>query len=119
MMEKSELLAWLQEEHGQWRAFLEEIDPERMEEPGVCGHWSIKDVIAHLTGWQHWLVARVQAVQQGEAAPAPPWPAQLEEDDDVNAWIYEAYRGRSVDDVLDETEEVLQEYYAVIESLPD
>lgn len=119
IVEKSELLNWLKQENEQWEAFLGEIGPARMEEPGVCGHWSIKDVIAHLTGWQHWLVARVQAAQQGEAEPAPPWPAQLQEEDDVNAWIYETYRGRSVNDVLDETEAVLQEYYAIIESLPD
>ena len=30
-MDKSELLHWLQEEHRQWEAFLEEIGPTRMD----------------------------------------------------------------------------------------
>jgi len=64
-MNKHELLHWLQEEQRKWQAFLAEIDPAQMERPGVNGDWSMKDLVAHLTGWNHWLVARLQAAQQG------------------------------------------------------
>ena len=50
-MNKSELLNWLQEEYQQWEALLDQIRPERMEQPGVNGDWSMKDIVAHLTGW--------------------------------------------------------------------
>lgn len=118
-MKKSELLNWLQEEYRQWEAFLDEIGPERMDQPGVNGDWSMKDIIAHLTGWQRSLVARLQAAQHGEPEPAPPWPAYLQTEDEINAWIYETNRERSVREVLDETQEVLQQFLAVIKGLPD
>lgn len=51
-MKKAELLHWLWEENQQWEAFLDQIGPTRMDQPGVTGHWSIKDIVAHLTGWQ-------------------------------------------------------------------
>ena len=118
-MNKSELLHWLQAEYQQWAAFLDQIGPVRMEQPGVNGDWSIKDIVAHLTGWQPRLIARIQAAQRGEPAPPPPWPAHLQTDDEINAWIYAANHDRSVREVLDEAHQVFQQLLAVIEGLPD
>jgi len=118
-MKKSELMHWLQEEYQRWEAFLDQIGTARMDQPGVNGDWSMKDVVAHLTGWNRWLVARLQAAGRGEPEPAPPWPAQLRTDDEINAWIYESNRGRALREVLDESHQVFQELLAVIEGLPD
>jgi hypothetical protein len=118
-MKKSELLNWLQEEYEQWEAFLDQIGPARMDQPGVNGDWSMKDIVAHLTGWNRRLVDRLQAAQRGEPEPPPHWPAHLEVEDDINAWLYESNRGRSVRTVLDETHQVFQQLLAVIEGFPD
>lgn len=118
-MKKSELLQWLQVEYQQWQAFLSEIDPARLEEPGVAAHWSIKDMIAHLNGWQPRLIARIQAAQQGKPEPTTPWPAHLQSDDEINAWIYETNQGRAVRDVLDEAHQLYQQLIVVIEGLPE
>ena len=118
-MKKSELLNWLQEEYQQWEAFLDQIGPARMDQPGVNDNWSMKDIVAHLTGWNRWLVVRLQAAQRSEPEPPPPWPAHLQTDDEINAWIYESNRGRSVRQVLDESHQVFQQFLAVIEGLPD
>src|SRR5215831_13108863 len=98
-MTKTELLAGLHSEQEQWEALLAQIGEARMDQPGVAGEWSIKDIVAHLTGWRRRTVARLQAAQRGEAAPPPPWPAHLRTVDEVNAWIYEQNRGRSVREV--------------------
>ncbi|HSM58311.1 MAG TPA: ClbS/DfsB family four-helix bundle protein [Candidatus Sulfomarinibacteraceae bacterium] len=118
-MQKPELLDWLQQEYQEWEALLDEIGPERMEQPGVNGDWSMKDIVAHLTGWNRWLVTRLQAAQRGEPDPSPPWPAELEEEDDINAWIYETYRARSLGEILDETRQVHRQLVTAIEALPD
>lgn len=117
-MNKAELLSWLQEEQQQWEAFLDQIGPERMDQPGVAGDWSIKDIIAHLTDWQPRQIARLQAAQRGEPEPPPPWPAHLQTDDEVNAWIYAANQGRSVREVLERSQQVFQQQLAAIEGLP-
>ena len=118
-MTKSELLDWLQKEYQQWEVFLDQIGAVRMDQPGVNDNWSMKDIVAHLTGWNRWLVARLHAAQRGEPKPPPPWPANLQMDDEINAWIYESNRGRSVREVLEESQQVFQQLFAVVESLPD
>ena len=118
-MNKSELLNSLQAQYQQWEAFLDQIGPERMDQPGVNGAWSMKDIVAHLTGWQPRLIASLQAAQRGEPEPPPPWPADLKSEDEINAWIYESNRGCSVQAVLDESRQVFQQLLAVIAGLPD
>jgi len=118
-MNKSELLNGLQEEYEQWKALLDQIDPGRMDQPGVTGHWSIKDIVAHLTGWRRRTVARLQAAQRREPEPPPPWPAHLQTDDEINAWIYETNHERPVREVLDESHQVFQQLLAAMEGLPD
>lgn len=118
-MKKSELLNWLQEEYQKWEALLDQIGPTRMVQPGVNGDWSMKDIVAHLTGWQPRVNASLQAARRGESEPPPPWPAHLQSDDEINAWIYESNRGRSVREVHDTSRQVLEQLLDVVEALPE
>ena len=118
-MNKSELLDWLQSEYQRFQALLDEIGPERLDQPGVAGYWSVKDIVAHLTDWQPKLLASIQAAQRGEPEPPPPWPAQLQTDDEVNAWIYAANHGRPVGEVLDDARRVFEQTLAVVDGLPE
>jgi hypothetical protein len=118
-MKKSELLDWLHEERRQWEVLLDRIGPERMDQPGVNGDWSVKDLVAHLTGWQRAQIGRMQAALLDAPQPPPPWPAHLEAEDAINAWIYESNHERPARDVLDESRQVLQQHIATIEGLPD
>lgn len=118
-MNKAELLSGLQEGYQNWRALLDQIGPARMDQPGVAGHWSIKDIVAHLTGWRRRTVARLQAVQRGEPEPPPPWPADLQTDDEINEWIYQSRRDHSVREVLDESHQIFQQLLAAIEGIPE
>ena len=90
-MNKSELIDWLQNEYRMWEELLDRIGPVRMEQPGVNGDWSMKDIVAHLTGWNRWLITRLQAAQRGESEPPPLWPGQLQSDDEINVWIGDQY----------------------------
>ena len=118
-MTKTALLADLQREQEQWEVLLAQIGEQRMDQGGVAGEWSIKDIVAHLTGWRRRTVARLQAVQHSEVEPPPPWPAHLQTDDEVNAWIYESNHERSVREVLSESHHIFQQLLAAIEGLPD
>ena len=118
-MEKSELLNRLREKYQQWEALLEEIGPARMDQPGVNGEWSMKDLVAHLTGWHGRQLDTLRAAQRGEPEPTPHWPEHLQTEDEINSWIYESNHGRSLHEVLGEMRRVFQELFAVIEGLPD
>ncbi len=118
-MQKSELLDLLLEENKQWQALLDQIGPTRMEQPGVNGDWSMKDLVAHLSVWNRWLVVRLEAALRHSSEPSPPWPAHLQQEDEINAWIYETNRNRSVGEILDESQRTLQELFTAIGHLPD
>ena len=118
-MNKSVLMDWLRKEYQHWEAFLDEIGQARMDQPGVNGAWSMKDMVGHLTGWNRWLVTRMQAAQRGETNPLPPWPADLTGEDDINAWIYRSNHNQPVQAVLGESRQVFEQLFGVVEGLPD
>ena len=118
-MKKTELLDWLQEEYQKFEVFLDQIGEALMEQPGVAGDWSMKDIVAHLTGWNRWLVIRLEAAQRGEPEPASPWPANVQEEDEINAWIYESSRESSLRKILDDMQQVHQQLLAFVEGLSD
>jgi hypothetical protein len=118
-MQKSELVQWFQGEVQQWNALLDHIGMARMEQSGVNGDWSMKDMIAHLTGWNRKLVAGILALQQGEPEPPPPWPDHLDTDDAVNVWLYESNRERPLRDVHDESQQVFQQLLTIVKALPE
>lgn len=72
-MNKPELLSWLQKEIQQWEALLDQIGAERMEQPGVNGDWSMKDMVAHLAGSPDLspICKRQNAANQNRRRPGP------------------------------------------------
>ena len=58
---KKQLLAEMQSEQAAWLAWLDEIGEENMTQPEVAGGWSIKDIVAHITGWRRRTVLRFRA----------------------------------------------------------
>ena len=104
------------------RACSAEIGEARMLEPGATGDWTFKDVVAHLNGWRSKTLARLDAAQQGITPAAPPWPANLSEDDDtdeINAWIQQASRDRSLQQVLDEYQRSFQHMRGAVMALSE
>lgn len=118
-MSKSRLLAELQDEQAAWEALLSSIDEARMTEPGVAGHWSIKDIVAHLTGWRKRTVSRFQAALQHQPTPTPPWPSHMKNDDEINAWMYEGSKDLPLTAVLQEDRVVFQQLVDTLSEFPE
>ena len=121
-LSKKQLLAEMQSEQAAWLALLDEIGEENMTQPEVAGGWSIKDIVAHITGWRRRTVLRFRAALDPTVDMTPYWPAELDEDDEVdeiNAWIYKANRGRPLADVLNDSREVFQQLVAAVDALSD
>ena len=118
-MRRADLLSELKSENEAWEDLLADIGEDRMEEPGVAGAWSIKDVVAHLAAWRRRTVGRIEAVANGQPEPAPSWPAELREDDEINAWFHARDLGKSVRDVLAESRGVFQQLVSAVSKLPE
>jgi hypothetical protein len=118
-MTRDEALAKFDEARREHRQFLASIPRERMTEPGATGHWSVKDVIAHVTAWRSRSLDRLEAAVAGRPEPPPPWPSELQEDDPINAWFYEQHRNDPLDTVLAEWDTSFDRLRSAFVALPD
>ena len=67
---KEEILAAF---HDSWKSFKAAIEPltsQDMEQPGACGHWSAKDVVGHVASWETELTRRLLTGE--DAGPGDP-----------------------------------------------
>lgn len=123
MKTRDVLVKEIRAERAAWQALLAEVGEDRMEEPGPMGDWTFKDLTAHLTFWQERAIARIGA-GPGEDPPAP-WPAELGDEDEVddwdelNAWIYEQHRDRPLRDVLADADRTYERLAELIATMPE
>lgn len=62
---KDQLLETLRGERNQWEGLLAEVGEERLTAGGVCGEWSVKDLLGHLTAYQRFWGAQLRAEKLG------------------------------------------------------
>ena len=67
------------------------VPDDRLDEPGVVGSWSVKDLIGHVTTWEVEALQALRSYQNDNDAEAlTAWPEDL---DGFNAWQSEGKRG--------------------------
>lgn len=57
---------------GSWAAFntsFADLSDEQLAEPGVVGAWSVKDIMAHVTVWEHEALTHLPMIAQGGRPP--------------------------------------------------
>jgi hypothetical protein len=122
--EKKAVLNALRSERDRWEALLARYDEKELTERKLPGGWSLKDVIAHLTGWQRRTVRRLEAgLEDGDPGP-PEWPEAIDEGteegtDQVNAWLYARTRDLPLEAVLAEWRQVLGRVIELGEAIPE
>lgn len=93
---KDHILAALREQFGHWEELLASLSDEQITAPHFDLGWSIKDVIAHLWGWQQISIARMEGGLRDQEPEFPTWVTELgktwEKDADrTNARIYQIF----------------------------
>lgn len=118
MKTRDELIEEIHAERAAWQALLAEVGEQRMEEPGPMGDWTFKDLAAHLLAWRERTIARFETGPDG-SAPPPAWPASLDGDDEINAWIHEQHRDRPLGDVLADMDRSYERLAALFTTMPE
>ncbi|MGH2516359.1 MAG: hypothetical protein ACRDHP_11955, partial [Ktedonobacterales bacterium] len=117
-MTGARLVGILRTERNQWNALLAQIGPDRMEEPGVEGAWSAKELIAHLTWYEGRIVEGAQQIMGTGRFTKPKTGLVGMEMDERNVRIAEESRARSVNDVLAEADQVFGQVVSIIAAVP-
>jgi hypothetical protein len=124
-MDKKQLIRMLKEVFEAWESELAKLNEEQLTTPGyVEKDRSIKDILAHLTGWQQVSVARLQAALEDKEPDYPRWSPELDvvhetNNDAVNAWIYGAYSARSWAEVHGEWRDRFHYVLQLAEAIPE
>lgn len=118
---KSELLRAMEAGRREWDTILSQIDEQALSEPGVEGVWSVKQIVAHVAGYEEWTAAFLNdRLNPGAGILAahdafwqeqldvyrqdhPNFPAQMNEtdDDQTNAVVVAFYDQYTVHEVLE------------------
>lgn len=134
-MNKSKLLETLQMERADWESVLEQVGKEHWTSPGVVGDWSVKDVIAHIMSYEHYILDRLLETLRGEVySPSetpealtvylqkhgyPDFGSSLLDDDEPNAWVVQHHRSKSVDEVVMQERRIFDQLLQVIRELSE
>src|SRR4051812_26537970 len=54
---KSALLLAMETGRSEWETLLSQIDEHALLAPGVEGVWSVKQIVAHIAGYEEWAAA--------------------------------------------------------------
>ena len=127
-MNKQEILDAMRNEYGAWLAALEQAPEERMTEPDAVGHWTIKDVVAHIASGHRWLAAQLDAAAHRQLPTAqdcfgqdaaPPPQYDIANNQDRNDWNYARHKDWPLEAVMEEAGFAYDWLERMIEALPD
>jgi len=117
ILSKSQLLETLKSRHAEWDALLASVDEARMDIPGAAGHWSVKDIVSHITAYERWLVEWLTAASQHSfPAPSPLDDADVER---RNSRVYEMTHALPLQQVMDDAQKNFAALLNSIETLSD
>ncbi len=116
-MNKAELLEQIRAERQILDAALARVDDDHWTTPELPGHWSIKDLLAHLGWWEGWIVDLYAALLRGEV----PYARHLDQKavDDLNALALAKYRDQSLAEVRRYEEDASRNLLSAVEKAPE
>lgn len=109
-------LARLQRGYTALFALVDDFPEHRRDEPGACGEWSPRQILAHLSGWMVEAAARFAAIQAGDRANV-----QYDVDGDHAAFNRESVNARAAltwDETVDDLRSSFATFTTVAGALP-
>lgn len=116
---KAELLNLIQREHDLLKTQLARLSPEQMTRPGAENDWSVKDLLAHITTWEQWMVDWLPKVLQDHSRSILPAGSTWEDVDRLNAETYQKNKDRPLAEVMADFERSYQQTLEAIKPLSE
>ena len=116
MTPKQELLNQAAREYKAFHESLQGLNEEHLNEVWL-GSWNIKDIVAHIVGWQTELAPALERLARGER-PVPEGVSY----DDVDGWnarFAAARRGAEAADVLLELDKSHERFMHLADAVPE
>jgi hypothetical protein len=115
-MDRQQLLKQLDKAWAAIKGSYAGLSDSQLTEPGVTGHWSVKDILAHVTTWEEEALKYLPLIIKGDR---PPRYIQYGGIDAFNAQMTEQKRGLSLSDVLRQLDETHRRLIDYVQSAPE
>ena len=112
-MNKDEVITRVKTERSRWSDIMARMDDDMMLKPGVEGHWSAKDILAHVVWYEREMVGMLRA---RALVGSDLWTLPL---DERNAGVYEETRNMTLEEVRAESARVVPQLLEQLEALPE
>lgn len=136
MSTKKQFITKLLHERDKFELLLNRVGfTRRMTMKGVTGHWSIKDIIAHISAYEQYIGDRLNEIMHRETyVPCkthnaleafrdefgyPDFGSPLLDDDTANAWVFEKYRNIPLEELVAQEIQAFNAIIAALEALPE
>ncbi|GAP12782.1 uncharacterized conserved protein [Longilinea arvoryzae] len=116
---KDQLLRDIQTERNRLENCLSELTNDELEQPGVTGDWSVKDILAHLAAWERLLLEWYQAGLRGGSSTILPVGMSRKKIDRLNQAIYEKNKDRPLNEVISEFNKSYKQVLTAIEAMSE
>ena len=112
-MNKEEVITRIKTERIRWSDIVAQMDDDMMLKPGVEGHWSVKDILAHVVWYEREIVGvlSARALVGSDLWALPP--------DERNAGVYEETKNMTLEEVRAESARVFPQLLEQLEALPE
>ena len=111
IVSREELCRHLEGSHSRWEDLLRHIDPTRDIYPG----WTLRQMLAHLTGWDENTIATLTALQDPEA----PQASAAEDFDEFNARTVSSREGMDFAAIVQEWRSTRNKLVTLLRGMPD
>jgi len=118
---KDDVRALLNLRRSEVEKYIERLSVEQINQVKVCGEWTTKDVLAHLTAWQEMNINWVNTARRflPPQVPAPGFTWSREDVDRLNQQIYMAHRAERLENVLTSFRAVYARFMEQFESFSE
>jgi hypothetical protein len=115
---RAKLMAELDREWASIERICFSLTEDDLLAPRKAGEWSVKDILAHLSAWEKYLLDRLSFVMTGMK---PQYPVMTTWDDvhRFNAQVYEQNKDRPLTSVVIEFRNLYRGVMTVLEALSD
>jgi hypothetical protein len=103
-----------------WQAFggsYADLTDEQLQEPGVAGDWSVKDLVAHVSWWEEEALTHLPHIMAGVRPPR--YSVAYGGIDAFNAIMAERKRDLSLAEVLGQSKATHERLVAFVASAPE
>ncbi len=115
-MDKQKAIKQVEDNAGEFNAAIDGLDEAQMTKV-FYGDWSVKEILAHIAGWQTEMTAGIERMSRGER-PTPEG-VDYTDADAWNAKFAGASKSQSASDIAEQARAVYTKYIAAANSIGD